>query len=109
VAKFTILIFFLSFAAAASAAHADTQELALEKQCFSCHAFDRQVGKAPAFKAIAEKYRGRAGVEEDMVQKIKNGGVGHWGNVPMPSPEGRRPAVSEAEARELVRWILAMR
>jgi cytochrome c len=105
--KYTILISALLFAAMASVAHADTKSLAMEKQCFFCHAVDKQVGKAPSFKAIAEKYRGKANVEENLAQRIENGGVDHWGSIPMPLPEGHRPDVSNAEAKELVAWILS--
>lgn len=105
--KYAVSISALLFVAMDSIAHAHTKSLAVAKQCFSCHAVDIQVGKAPAFKAIAEKYKGNANVEANLVQKIKNGGVGHWGFIPMPAVEGKRPDVSEAEAMELVAWILA--
>ncbi|MGA7750831.1 MAG: c-type cytochrome [Gallionella sp.] len=105
--KYAIPISALLFVAMVCVAHADTKSLAVEKQCFSCHTADIQVGKAPPFRAIAEKYKGKANVEANLVQKIKNGGVGHWGSIPMPAIEGERPDVSDAEARELVAWILA--
>jgi cytochrome c551/c552 len=105
--KFVISISVLSLVAMVSVAHADTQGLAMSKQCFSCHTLAVQVGEAPAFKMIAEKYRGKANVEADLIQKIRIGGEGHWGSVPMPVTEGIRPDVSEAEAKELVDWILA--
>ena len=66
------------------------------------------MSKAPAFKAIADKYKGQANAAANLALKIKTGGVGHWGSTQMPSSEGNRPDVSEAEAKELVAWILAL-
>ena len=41
--------------------------------------------------------------EDKLVQKVMKGGAGVWGPVPMPA----NPQVSEAEARSLVKWVLA--
>jgi cytochrome c len=107
-----ITTFALSFMAMVSVAHADPKSLAMEKQCFSCHTLSMNrsiathVGKAPDFKSIAEKYRGQASAEASLAITIKSGGINHWGSTPMPSSEGNRPNVSEAEAKELADWIL---
>ncbi len=106
--RFSISISALSFVAMVSAVHADPQKLAEEKQCLICHSMDNQAGRATAFRVIAKKYRGKTDAEENLVQKIKKGGVGHWGSIPMPPAGWTRPAVSEAEARELVDWILTL-
>ncbi len=105
---FSISISVISFVAMVSVAHADPQKLADEKQCLICHSMDNQVGRATAFKVIAQKYRNKADAEANLVQRIRNGGVGHWGYIPMPPAGWKRPDVSEAEARELVEWILAL-
>jgi cytochrome c551/c552 len=107
--KFAFPISTLSFMTmtVVSVANADTQNLAIAKQCFDCHAAVKQVGKAPAFKALADKYKGTANVEANLAQKIRDGGEGHWGSIPMPGAEGVRPDVSEVEAKELAAWILA--
>jgi cytochrome c len=104
--KFAISISALFFMAMVSVANAGTQNLAIEKQCFSCHAAVKQVGRAPTLKAIAEKYKGMANAEADLAQKIKGGGEGHWGSIPMPGTEGTRPDVSATEAKELAAWVL---
>jgi cytochrome c len=102
----------MAFMAMVSVAHADPKSLAMEKQCFSCHTLSMNrsiathVGKAPDFKSIAEKYRGQASAEASLAITIKSGGINHWGSTPMPSSEGNRPNVSEAEAKELADWIL---
>ena len=110
--RFTITTFTLSLIAMISVAHADTKSLAMEKQCFFCHTLSMdkritiQVNKAPDFKSIAERYKDQANVEASLALKIKNGGIDHWGSTPMPLPEGHRPDVSDAEAKELASWIL---
>jgi cytochrome c551/c552 len=105
--KILIPISAFSLLAMVAVAHADTRDLAVAKQCFSCHAVTRQVGKAPAFNEIAFKYMGKANVQASLAEKIQYGGVGHWGYYPMPSTELKRPDVSEAEANELAAWVLA--
>lgn len=78
-------------------------ELYKTKNCFACHRIDRN-HLAPHFKSIAAKYAGERGVEEKLAQKIREGGVGVWGNTPMP-PQAH---VTEAEALTLSRWILTL-
>jgi cytochrome c len=59
----------------------------------------------PAYQEVAAKYRGQAGAEEQLVQKVKNGGSGVWGPVPMPP----NPQVKDDDVRAMVRWILALK
>jgi cytochrome c len=106
VRKYNIPVAVLSFVAMVSVAYADTKGLAEEKQCFSCHSADKEMGKAPAFTAIAKKYKGVANAEVYLAQKIRDGGVGHWGPDAMPGA-GARPLVSDSEAKQLVTWVLA--
>ena len=104
----SISISVLSFVAIVSAAHADPEKLAEKKQCLICHSMDNKVGRATAFRVIAQRYKGKTDAKANLVQKIRKGGVGHWGYIPMPPAGWKRPDVSEAEARELVDWILAL-
>jgi len=78
-------------------------ELAKKKNCLACHAVDRKV-VGPAYKDIAKKYPG-ADAAAKLAIKIKQGGAGNWGVVPMPA----NPQVSEAEAKELASWILTLK
>jgi cytochrome c len=86
---------------------ADPVALAESKQCFSCHSLDRET-RAPSFKLLAGNYRGIPNADRMLERKVLQGGLGHWGAHPMP-PAGPRPAVSEAEAKELVAWILGLK
>ena len=76
--------------------------LARSKNCMSCHAAERKV-LGPAFKDVAARYKGNAAATELLATKIRKGGAGAWGPVPMPANN----QVSEAEARTLATWVLA--
>lgn len=77
--------------------------LAEKNLCFTCHHLaDRHVG--PAFKDVAERYRSDSGARAALKAKLKAGGKGIWGNVPMPS----HPQMPDADTDTLLRWILAM-
>jgi cytochrome c len=90
-----------AFASQAALANAD---LAKAKNCMACHAVaSKLVG--PAFKDVGAKYAGQKDAEGKLVQKVMKGGSGAWGAIPMPA----NPQVSEAEARTLVKWVLAQK
>ncbi|MCS0589764.1 c-type cytochrome [Massilia norwichensis] len=79
-------------------------DLAKAKNCMACHAVGTKL-VGPAYKDVAAKYAGQKGAEDKLVQKVMKGGAGVWGPVPMPA----NPQVSEAEARSLVKWVLAQK
>ena len=87
---------------------AEVPELAKTKECMSCHGVEQALAKAPSFKEIAKKYSGVANADTMLVQKVKVGGVGHWGPSPMPGA-GARVEVSEEEAKALVAWVLSLK
>jgi cytochrome c len=71
--------------------------------CTTCHAVDHKV-VGPAFKDVAAKYQGKD-VEAQLVEKVKNGGAGVWGQVPMPP----NPQVPDPDLHALVKWILSLK
>lgn len=79
-------------------------DLAKAKNCMACHAVANKV-VGPAYKDVAAKYAGQKDAEDKLVAKVIKGGAGVWGAVPMPA----NPQVSDAEARTLVKWILAQK
>lgn len=87
-------------------AMSETAALALAKKsgCLICHAVDRKI-VGPAWKDVAAKYRGDAGAEVKLMDKIANGGSGVWGAMKMP-PQSR---VSETDRGSLVRFILSIK
>ena len=88
---------------AASGMASASQQLAQKSSCMSCHQVDRKV-VGPAFKEVAKKYKGDASAEDHLLQVIKKGGKGVWGNVPMPP----HPQVKEADAQAIIKWVLSL-
>jgi len=87
----------------ASAGNAVASEaLAKKYNCLTCHAMDKKV-IGPAYVEVAAKYKGDAGAEAKLITKVKNGGAGAWGQVPMPP----NAAVPDADIKTLVKWVLA--
>jgi cytochrome c len=80
------------------------EQLAQGKNCMSCHRLDSKL-VGPAYKDVAAKYAGQAGAVAKLTQKVMKGGAGVWGPVPMPA----NPQVSEADATQLVQWILSLK
>ena len=79
-------------------------ELAQKKNCMACHAVAKKV-IGPAYKDVAAKYAGQTDAVAKLSQKVMKGGSGVWGAVPMPA----NPQVNEAEAKQLVQWILTLK
>ncbi|RYE80982.1 MAG: c-type cytochrome [Oxalobacteraceae bacterium] len=99
-------LLFIGLAASALASNAAlaNADLAKAKNCMACHAIDKKV-VGPAYKEVAAKYAGQKDAEEKLAQKVQKGSVGVWGQIPMPA----NTQVSDAEARTLVKWILAQK
>src|SRR5580765_6814539 len=90
-------------AALASPAQANP-ELAQKKNCLACHAVDKKV-IGPSYKDVAAKYAGQKDAGDKLAAKVVKGGTGVWGNIPMPA----NPQVNDAEAKQLVQWILTVK
>jgi cytochrome c len=87
----------------AKAATVTPEEMPARYGCTACHAVDHKV-VGPAFKDVAAKYRGKD-VENQLAQKVRNGGAGVWGQVPMtPNPQ-----VPDADLHALVKWVLSLK
>ncbi len=76
------------------------QALAQSKNCMACHSIDKKL-VGPSYKDVSAKYKGK-GMEAKLAAKIKSGGTGAWGAVPMPPNN-----VSDAEATTLAKWVLS--
>lgn len=77
------------------------EALAKSKNCFTCHAIDKKV-VGPAYKDVAAKYKGDAKAVDMLAAKIKSGGKGVWGPIPMPPNN-----VTPEEAKKLATWVLS--
>ena len=87
-----------------TAAFADAgADLAKAKNCLACHAVDKKL-VGPSYKDVAAKYKGDAGAVDTLAAKVKAGGKGVWGQIPMPPNN-----VTPDEAKKLVTWILSQK
>ena len=78
-------------------------ELIQKYGCTACHAIDHKI-IGPAFAEVADKYQGDAGATVHLTQKIRHGGSGVWGTVPMP-PQTEPP---DLDLATIVHWVLAL-
>ena len=81
-----------------------SEKIARQAGCATCHAADKKV-IGPSYKDIAAKYKGQAGAPALLAERVRKGGKGVWGAVPMPA----NPQVSPAEARQLATWVLTIK
>jgi sulfite dehydrogenase len=85
----------------AAAAQDPAQQLLTANACIACHAVDRRM-VGPGFREIAQRYRSDPGASELLASKIRDGGAGAWGQVPMPP----HPQISAADLAVMVSWIM---
>ena len=97
----TLVVLLVAALAGPAFAQAD---FAQKKNCMACHAIDKTV-LGPAYKDVAAKYAGQKDMVDKLAAKVVKGGTGVWGNIPMPA----NPQVTEAEAKQLVTWILTLK
>jgi len=72
--------------------------------CAACHGIDKKI-VGPSYVEVAAKYKGDAGANAKLTQKVKAGGAGVWGQIPMPP----NPQVPDDDIKALVSWILALK
>ena len=77
-------------------------DLAQKKSCLACHAADKKL-VGPSYKDVAAKYAVQKDAVAMLAEKIQKGGVGNWGQVPMPA----NPQVNAEEAKQLATWVLS--
>lgn len=79
-------------------------ELAKQKNCLACHSVDKKI-VGPAYKDVAAKYANDKDAVARLAKKVREGGVGVWGQIPMPA----NTQVNEAESVQLVKWVLSQK
>ena len=102
--KLSMLVFAASLAGAGAAQAQDAAALLKKDGCTACHAIDKKV-VGPAYNDVAAKYKGDAGAAAKLADKVKKGGSGVWGPVPMPP----NTAVPDADIKTMVAYILALK
>lgn len=95
-----LIVLLCSFAVAQSES---PEQLAKDNDCYSCHASHRQM-VGPPWSAVAQHYQDTAVIDHMLADRVIHGGVGDWGQVPMPPHSD----LSEADALTMVKWILSV-
>ena len=97
-------IFFVVAAAGVLATPVVQADEALLKNhnCVACHQIDKKV-VGPAYKDVAKKYKGQKDSAVKLAEKVKKGGQGAWGPVPMPP----NPQVPDADIKKMVEFVLS--
>jgi cytochrome c len=87
--------------AGAAAKAPEGGDLVKANGCTACHGVTNKI-VGPAFRDVGAKYAKDPKAEAALAAKVKQGGVGAWGQVPMPP----QPQVKDADTQTIVRWIL---
>lgn len=80
------------------------EALITKSDCFACHKVQEKL-LGPAYKDVAAKYANNKANVDYLVAKIKNGGSGVWGAIPMAP----HPALSDEDARAMVQYVLSIK
>lgn len=102
--QFSKFLTLLTFSALvmSPAAHASLQ-LAQKGGCVACHAMDKKM-VGPAYKDVADKYKGQKDAAAKLFDKVRHGGTGVWGTIPMP-PSGP-DKLNDADLKAVIDWVL---
>lgn len=80
------------------------EALAQKSGCLACHSVQNKV-VGPSYKEVAAKYKNDKGAEAKLIAKVKAGGSGVWGPVPMPA---NSPQVKDEDIKTIVQWVLSL-
>lgn len=81
------------------------EALAKKSNCMACHSVSSK-SMGPAFNDIAAKYRGDKNAQAALEKKVRSGGAGTWGKMPMPATAN---SVSDGDIRNIVKWVLSLK
>jgi len=96
---------FAAMATLASVPAAASEDLAKKYACTACHVVKGAKTVGPTYADVAKKYAGQKGIEAKLAEKVKKGGSGVWGQVPMAP----NPNVPDADLQAMVKWILSIK
>jgi len=75
-----------------------------KNDCKTCHTVDHKL-VGPSYEDVAKKFAGQADAEQTLIDAVKKGHVGTWGQVPMPP----HPSMPDSEIKTIVDWILSLK
>jgi cytochrome c len=82
-----------------------SEQLMEQSGCLSCHRVDQKL-IGPAYKDVAARYRGHPEVIDTLMQKVREGGEGVWGDIPMAPNSVEK--VSDDNLKQIIEWILSL-
>jgi len=82
-----------------------SEDLAKKHLCSTCHVVKGAKTIGPSYVDVAKKYAGQKDAEAKLADKVKKGGQGVWGQVPMPP----NAAVPDADVKALVKWVMSVK
>jgi len=88
----------------ATATDNPAEALAQKSGCLACHGINNKI-LGPSYKEVSARYKGDKTAEAKLITKVKAGGSGVWGNMPMPA---NSPQVSDADIKTIVKWVLSL-
>ncbi len=83
-----------------------SEKIAKQAGCATCHAADKKV-IGPSYQDIAAKYKGQAGASALLAERVRKGGKGVWGTIPMAPTTPDK--LSDADLKAVIAWILQAR
>jgi cytochrome c len=81
------------------------RDIARKNLCLGCHAETKKV-VGPAFMEIAKRYDSSPASYTYLSRRIKEGGVGVWGAIPMPANKNN---ITDKEVNLVIQWIFSLR
>lgn len=81
------------------------EQLMSKAGCVACHRVDQKVN-GPAFRSVAARYKNDSAAAEYLFEKVRAGGEGEWGDLPMV-PNGP-DKISDADLKAMIAWILSL-
>lgn len=92
-----------TLAATAASAQANIEAAMTKAGCLACHTKDKKL-VGPAYKEVAAKYKGQADAVAKLSEKVRKGGQGAYGPVPMPPNPADK--ISDADLKAAIEWVL---
>lgn len=82
----------------------DGEKLIKANDCVSCHAVDRRI-VGPSYREIAKKYADQSDAVTQLTKRVREGGAGSWGTIPMTA----HPDLTDAQLKDMISWILSQK
>ena len=84
-------------------AFANEEAIATKAGCLACHTKDKKL-VGPSYKDVAAKYKGQGDAAAKLADKVRKGGQGVWGPIPMPPSPAEK--INDSDLKAVVLWIL---